>query len=232
MWEDVLTPHWVFCDLGAGGDLPWKSEVLSQGRGLGGMKGARPRKALPEARLPPTSPPCSVLPSSLCFASSPRVLSVCHAHWVFWKPVVLLRQAGGIPGHSEEKGEGPSVPSSLASEDERAVSAVMLALGGVQSWEGPGLPTKAPASIQQQPCPPRTLCHPACQSGCSPAPRSAEFNAPFNLKNAGRQRSPFPRSWTAAPGWQLLPPGDTLALEPRTGSRASLRPGIVTLCFD
>ena len=83
MWEDVLTPDWVFCDSGAGGDLPWRSEVLLQGRALWGNEGRKAQKALPEARLPPTRPPCSVLPLSLCFAPSPWVLSVFHAHWVF-----------------------------------------------------------------------------------------------------------------------------------------------------
>lgn len=50
MWEDVLTPDWVFCDLGAACDLPWKSEVLSQGRGLWGNGGCKAQESLAHAQ--------------------------------------------------------------------------------------------------------------------------------------------------------------------------------------
>lgn len=47
----MLTPDWVSCGSCAGGDLPWKLEVLLQGRGSRGKNAAGPKKALPEARL-------------------------------------------------------------------------------------------------------------------------------------------------------------------------------------
>lgn len=163
------------------------------------MEGARPRRALPTPRLPPTSPPCLALPSSLCTLALGPVcvprplgfLKTCCTIKTSWWDSWTLRGKGGrplstvFPGLRGRKG-------CLSSD---ACPRWGSELGGA----GP-TPHPPPPSIPQQPCAPRTLCRPACQSGCSPAPRSAEFNTPFNLKNAERQRSPFPRSWTAAPG--------------------------------
>lgn len=196
MWEDVLTPDWVFCDSGAGGDLPWRSEVLSQGRALWGNGGRKAQESLAggQTAAHQTSLLCPSFVSLLCTLTLGPVcvprplgfLKTCCTIKTSWWGSWTLRGKGGrplgtvFPGLRGRKG---------------CLSSDACPRRGSE-LEGAG----APPSIQQQPCPPRTLCRPACQSGCSPAPKSAEFNTPFNLKNAGRQRSPFPRSWTAAPG--------------------------------
>ena len=79
MWEDVLTPDWVFCDLGAGCDLPWKSEVLSQGRGLWGNGGCKAQESLARGQTAAHEPPAQPSLRLCTLALGP----VCHAHWVF-----------------------------------------------------------------------------------------------------------------------------------------------------
>lgn len=77
---------------------------------------------------------CILTPGPVCVPRPLGFLKTCCTIKTSWWDSWTLRGKGGRP----------SVPSSLASEDERAVSAVMLALGGVQSWEGPGLPPPRP----------------------------------------------------------------------------------------
>lgn len=73
--------------------------------GSGGMEGARPRRALPTPRLPPTSPPCLALPSSLCTLALGPVcvprplgfLKTCCTIKTSWWDSWTLRGKGGRP---------------------------------------------------------------------------------------------------------------------------------------
>lgn len=191
-------------------------ESLTREAGLAG----RETSLLFTVRICFAPSPCSP------FCSEPRVLSTRQTHWVFRKPVALLRQTGGIPGRSEGEGKSPQVPSSLASEDKGPSQQRCL------PWPGSGHRRHAPpASPAAAPAVSLASC-PACQSGCSALCR---IQHTFNLKNSGRQNPlltlldgrswqtaalPLRRFWTQAAARWLVPTAGSPLL------------GIVTLCFD
>lgn len=104
------------------------------------------------------------------FCSQPWALSVRHTRWVLRKPAALLRQAGGVPGHSETKGQAPKRPLPGLREQEGRLSG-HLTLGRAQNG------SHCPPGSWQQHKPISTLgpC-PSSQSACSPALIFAEFS--------------------------------------------------------
>lgn len=102
-------PDWMFCGPCAIGDLPWKSEVLLQGRGHSREKKATGlEKAWPEARRASRRPVCCVSIYLLCSPPSRLKPGSCHTLWALKKPAVLTSKTscwGSWP--LRKKGEDP-----------------------------------------------------------------------------------------------------------------------------
>lgn len=119
---------------------------MSQGRALWGNEGRKAQESLAggQTAAHQTSLLCPSFVSLLCTLTLGPVcvprplgfLKTCCTIKTSWWGSWTLRGKGGRPLGT----------SSLASEDERAVSAVMLALGGALSWRGPGHPPPASSS--------------------------------------------------------------------------------------
>lgn len=100
----------------AGGNLPWKSEVLSPGRGLQGRGRVRLKKASRGGPGAARETSLSVLSSCVHShislqppaCSRPRVLHRRHTHRVLEKPVVPVRLVG-LPDTWEKAGEPPRI---------------------------------------------------------------------------------------------------------------------------
>lgn len=225
-------PGWMSGDPCAGGNLPWKLEVLSQGRGLQGREWARLEKTSRERGLPGAARETSPSFLSSCVCSHPQPA----AHCVLWTLGPVWTDASAT-GFSKSLSYRPDGWGSLASESRGAVSAEMLTLGRAQNrghCAPPG--TRGRCRLpHSSTCPPLALCLPLVVKWTLTCSDLCRTRHAFHFKNVRKAENPL----LTAPGTlggQLpaLPPEETQAAahRPAPGAGPPLLLGIVTLCFD